>query len=179
MVRRRMSAPITCRCISMFPLCCLSGALPAYIWPYSFAHGHSAGRSRCGPYRSPPGSRMAACRGWRWWTRGFRSATPSRERPRFCSAFPRCAARCRLGCCGRWRFISTTAPWRREACRCGSSPPKRRRAPVPCLRCAYVNWCWRQTARRYTGVCAVFTPEPLADGGFCAIVPAEGGVCGA
>ena len=33
--------------------------------------------------------------------------------------------------------------------------------------------------RRYTGVCAVFTPEPLADGGFCAIVPAEGGVCGA
>ena len=33
--------------------------------------------------------------------------------------------------------------------------------------------------RRYTGVCAVFTPEPLADGGFCAIVPAEGGACGA
>ena len=33
--------------------------------------------------------------------------------------------------------------------------------------------------RRYTGVCAVFTPEPLTDGGFCAIVPAEGGVCGA
>ena len=35
-------------------------------------------------------------------SQGPGAAAPSRERPRFCSAFPRCAARCRLGCCGRW-----------------------------------------------------------------------------
>ena len=87
MVRRRMSAPITCRCISMFPLCCLS-ALPAYIWPYSFCAWHWAGRSRCGPYRSPPGSRMAGVQGLALVDTGFSVRDPITGTPAFLLSFP-------------------------------------------------------------------------------------------
>ena len=63
----------------------------------------------------------------------------------------------------------------------GPPPTKRGGRPGPRPGGPVRDWGWEEEGarRRYTGVCAVFTPEPLADGGFCAIVPAEGGVCGA
>ena len=119
---------------------------------------------------------MAACRGWRWWTRDPITGTPA-----FLLSFP--AVR---GALPPGLLRALALYFDDGAMETGGMPlrliPTKTAAgtrALPAVRVRELVLEADGAPRRYTGVCAVFTPEPLADGGFCAIVPAEGGVCGA
>ena len=93
----------------------------------------------------------------RLWILAFPLSIPSPERPLFCSAFPLCGRCFRRVWCAHCLCISTMAGTR----------------ALPAVRVRELRVGGSGAEARYGQICAVFTPERLADGSFCAIVPAD------